>query len=58
VKNWFQTLAFEWVNACRYPEEPGSPLRHFTRILHRTKDDELMREVPTVRLYKLNTVNT
>ena len=28
----------------------GWPLAHFTRILHRTRDDELVREIPTVRV--------
>lgn len=29
---------------------PGSELRYFTRLLHRTKDDILVGEVPTVRV--------
>ena len=46
--NW-QTRVFyqTWLEASR---EPGSPLKHFTRILHRTRDDELTREIPTVRV--------
>ena len=46
--NW-QTRVFyqTWLEAAK---EPGSPLAHFTRILHRTRDDELMREIPTVRI--------
>ena len=46
--NW-QTRVFyqTWLEAAK---EPGSPLAHFTRILHRTRDDELVREIPTVRV--------
>ncbi len=46
--NW-QTRVFyrTWLAASA---APGSPLRHFTRVLHRTRDDELMREIPTVRI--------
>ena len=46
--NW-QTRVFyqTWLEA---KKEPGSPLVHFTRVLHRTRDDELMREIPTVRI--------
>ncbi|CAI5480400.1 unnamed protein product [Closterium sp. Yama58-4] len=33
--------------------EPGSNLRFFTRVLHRTRDDELMHLVPTVRVRPL-----
>ena len=46
--NW-QTRVFHatWKKVSK---EPGSPLRHFTRVLHRTRDDELMTEVPTVRI--------
>jgi len=46
--NW-QTRVFyqTWLEAAK---EPGSPLVHFTRILHRTRDDELVREIPTVRI--------
>jgi hypothetical protein len=29
--------------------QPGSDMLHFTRLLHRRTDDELMAEVPTVR---------
>ena len=28
---------------------PGSDLKHFTRVLHRTKEDALMDDLPTVR---------
>jgi hypothetical protein len=28
--------------------QPGSDMLHFTRLLHRRTDDELMGEVPTV----------
>ena len=31
----------------------GAQLRGFTRVLHRTSDDELMKEVPTQRFYPL-----
>ena len=46
--NW-QTRVFyaTWRKVSR---TPGSPLRHFTRVLHRKTDDELMEEVPTVRI--------
>ena len=46
--NW-QTRVFyqTWLEA---KKEPGSPLVHFTRVLHRTRDDELVREIPTVRI--------
>jgi len=30
--------------------KPGSQLKAFTRVLHRSSDDELMQEVPTVRI--------
>ena len=33
---------------------PGSDLRYFTRLLHRRTDDELMREVPTLRVDSLH----
>ena len=32
----------------------GSDMRHFTRLLHRRSDDELMAEVPTVRVDSLH----
>lgn len=32
----------------------GSDMRHFTRLLHRRSDDELMGEVPTVRVDSLH----
>ena len=46
--NW-QTRVFyqTWLKA---KDQPGSPLAHFTRVLHRTRDDELTLEVPTVRI--------
>ena len=46
--NW-QTRVFHqtWRKAAA---EPGSPLRHFTRVLHRTKDDELVNEIHTIRI--------
>ena len=31
-------------------KEPGSLLKKFTRILHRSADDELMDEIPTIRI--------
>lgn len=33
---------------------PGSDLKHFTRLLHRREDDDLMYEVPTVRVDSLH----
>jgi hypothetical protein len=46
--NW-QTRVFyrTWLASSK---EKGSPLKHFTRVLHRTRDDELMLEIPTVRI--------
>ena len=46
--NW-QTRVFHqtWREAS---QTRGSPLRHFTRVLHRTKDDELVNEIHTVRI--------
>jgi hypothetical protein len=46
--NW-QTRVFyqTWVLAS---SEPGSPMKFFTRVLHRARDDELTEEVPTVRI--------
>ena len=34
--------------------QPGSDMLHFTRLLHRRTDDELMAEVPTVRVDSLH----
>ena len=34
--------------------QPGSDMLHFTRLLHRRSDDELMAEVPTVRVDSLH----
>jgi len=46
--NWQTRVFFQtWLRASG---EPGSPLKHFTRVLHRTKNDELMNEVPTIRI--------
>ena len=46
--NW-QTRVFyqTWREAA---SARGSPLRHFTRVLHRTRDDELVNEIHTVRI--------
>ena len=47
--NWQTRVFFQtWLSASN---QKGSPLKHFTRVLHRTKDDELINEVPTVRIH-------
>ena len=45
----FQTR-FLYHSYLEVKDEPGSLLRGITRILHRSADDELMDEVPTVRV--------
>ncbi|CAI5510231.1 unnamed protein product, partial [Closterium sp. Naga37s-1] len=49
--NWQTLLMFHTYK--KVASEPGSNLRFFTRVLHRTKDDELMHLVPTVRVRPL-----
>lgn len=35
-------------------KQPGSDLKHFTRVLHRQTDDTMMLEIPTVRVRPLD----
>ncbi|CAI7923719.1 unnamed protein product [Closterium sp. NIES-54] len=49
--NWQTLLMFHTYK--KVASEAGSNLRFFTRVLHRTKDDELMHLVPTVRVRPL-----
>ena len=45
--NW-QTRVM-YATYVKHASAPGSILKAFTRVLHRGRDDELMREVPTMR---------
>jgi len=50
--NWQTRVFYEtWRRAA---SEPGSILRHFTRILHRSSDDDLVQMIPTWRVDPTN----
>jgi len=50
--NWQTRIMYQTYKMVR--DQPGSDLKHFTRLLHRRTDDELMPEVPTVRVDSLH----
>ena len=51
--NWQSRIMYQtWQN---HASQPGSILKSFTRILHKGKDDELMKEIPTMRFEPIQT---